>query len=40
MLARSVKPRGLSLQDTINVILNVPAGAAEPVGEQTVTAAK
>jgi hypothetical protein len=40
VLARSVKPRGLSLQDTINVILNVPAGAAEPVGEQTVTAAK
>jgi hypothetical protein len=40
MLARSVKPRGLSLQDTINVILNVPAGAAEPIGEQTVTAAK
>jgi hypothetical protein len=40
VLARSVRPRGLSLQETISMILNVPAGTAEPVGEQTVTAAK
>jgi hypothetical protein len=40
VLARSVKPRGLSLQETISMILNVPAGAAESIGEQTVTAAK
>jgi hypothetical protein len=40
MLARSVKPRGLSLQETISMILNVPVGAAEPVGQEAVTAAR
>jgi len=40
VLARSVKPGGLSLQETICTILNVPVGAAQLVGEQTVTAAK
>jgi len=40
VLARSVKPRALSLQETICMILNVPMGATEPAGELTVTAAK
>jgi len=31
VLARSVKPRALSLQETICTILNVPIGASEPI---------
>jgi filamentous hemagglutinin family protein len=39
-LANLVRPRGLSLQEMMSVILNVPAGPAGSAGEQTVTAAK
>jgi len=40
MLARSVKPRGLSLQETIDTVLNVPAGPSESARNENLAAAR